>query len=62
MHIDRDRQTDLKRYCRNVNIPENMKPSNLLPGFCFAGIIQDRCFPVVFVWDLSLFPVTERLL
>jgi hypothetical protein len=61
LHAYRQRQTDFKRYCRNANVPENVKPSNLLPGSCFSGTVQDSCYPVVFVWNLSLFPKLKVL-
>lgn len=59
MLIDKDKQ--ILRYCRNANVPENMKTSKLLSDSCFSSIIQDSCSPVVFVWDLSLFPKLKDL-
>jgi hypothetical protein len=61
LHAYRQRQTDFKRYCRNASMPENIKPSIFLPDACFSSIMQDSCYPVVFVWDLSLFPKLKDL-
>ena len=62
LHAYRQRQTYFKRYRRNANVPENMKPSNILPDSCFSGIVQDSCSSVVvFMWDLSLFPKLKDL-